>query len=80
MRKHCATPFIAVETGENKILGYYTLSPSAIVIGDIPEKLLNTISRYRKVPSILLGRLAVNKIKTLTCTVEFALFNSVYSL
>lgn len=61
MRKQCATPFVAVETGIGRILGYYTLSPSAVFIEDIPEKLLKTISKYRKIPSILLGRLAVDR-------------------
>jgi len=41
------------------ILGYYAFSAASIPIVSLPKKIAGKMSRYRNVPAILLGRLAV---------------------
>ena len=60
-RKRVAFPFVMIERNEpSRILGYYTLSASAMPLDDIPEPLRRRLPRYPDMPVTLLGRLAVD--------------------
>lgn len=52
-----------VLAGDNKkVLGYYTLSSNSIIRDELPEDLVKRLPlSYRDLPTILLGRLAVDK-------------------
>ncbi len=46
---------------DDAIAGYYTLSSTALGLGELPEKLSRKLPRYPLVPATLLGRLAVDR-------------------
>lgn len=58
--KHVAAPFVLVAPPSKKVLGYYTLSSSAVDLHDLPPDLVKKLPRYPYMPVILLGRLAVD--------------------
>lgn len=58
--KHVAAPFVLVAPPSKKVLGYYTLSSSAVDLLDLPPDLVKKLPRYPHMPVILLGRLAVD--------------------
>ena len=59
-RRNVAAPFVLVEEGDIKVLGYYTLSAFAVALSDLPEAIARKLPRYPVVPATLLGRLAVD--------------------
>jgi ribosomal protein S18 acetylase RimI-like enzyme len=61
VRNHYASLFVATKSGEKKILGYYTFSTTGEDTQNFPEKLRKKLPKYRQIPAILLGRLAVDK-------------------
>lgn len=40
------------------IVGYYTLSSFAMLLGELPEQVLRRLPRYERIPAVLVGRLA----------------------
>lgn len=58
-RKNMAAPFVLLSDGT--VAGYYTLSSSAVNLGELPEKAVRKLPRYPLVPATLLGRLAVDR-------------------
>jgi predicted GNAT family N-acyltransferase len=61
-RKRAARVYVATTDGR-RVLGYYTLSAYSVDASDIPQSMMKRMARYRKVPAILLGRLAVHESK-----------------
>ncbi len=59
-RKNMAVPFVLV-LSDGTVAGYYTLSSTAVNLGDLPEKTTRKLPRYPLVPAILLGRLAIDR-------------------
>jgi ribosomal protein S18 acetylase RimI-like enzyme len=59
-RRHSAALFVAVEEGQLKVLGFYTLSSTNIDLGLVPPELQKKLPRYPKIPGIRIGRLAVD--------------------
>lgn len=59
-RKNMAAPFVLV-LSDGTVAGYYTLSSSAVNLGELPEKAVRKLPRYPLVPATLLGRLAVDR-------------------
>ena len=59
--KHIAAPFVLVEPPANRVLGYYTLSASVIMVDELPAELARKLPRYPQLPVTLLGRLAVDQ-------------------
>ncbi|MGZ4955183.1 MAG: GNAT family N-acetyltransferase [Methylobacter sp.] len=56
-----ATPcYVALETGANRVAGYYTLSAGGIPLIDMPEDIIKRLPRYPSVPVARLGRLAID--------------------
>lgn len=58
-RKGMAAPFVLV-LPDGTIVGYYTLSATAVRIGEFPEPIAKKLPRYPLVPATLVGRLAVD--------------------
>ncbi|MDR3281116.1 MAG: GNAT family N-acetyltransferase [Synergistaceae bacterium] len=61
LRRNLATLFVAVEDGEDKVLGYYTLSNTGVSTQIIPSSLRKKLPMYDDVPAIRIGRLAVDQ-------------------
>ena len=59
-RRRAAVPYVLLYEGENAILGYYTLSNSAVRLDALPEGTGRRLPRYPNVPATLLGRLAID--------------------
>ena len=59
-RKNMAAPFVLLlPSGE--IAGYYTLSSTAVNMGELPASMTRKLPRYPLIPATLLGRLAVDR-------------------
>lgn len=58
-RKNMAAPFVLV-LPDGTIAGYYTLSSTAVNVGDWPAQTVRKLPRYPLIPATLLGRLAVD--------------------
>jgi GNAT superfamily N-acetyltransferase len=59
-RKNMAAPFVLM-LPNGEIAGYYTLSSTAVNIGELPTPIMRKLPRYPLIPATLLGRLAVDK-------------------
>ena len=59
-RANFARDFVAVGDEPQVVAGFYTLSTFAIDAGRLHEELTGKIPRYRDVPAVLIGRLAVS--------------------
>ncbi|WP_411910202.1 GNAT family N-acetyltransferase [Mesorhizobium sp. CO1-1-4] len=59
-RKNVAAPFVLV-LPDGTVAGYYTLSATAVAIGDWPAQTVRKLPRYPLIPATLLGRLAVDR-------------------
>lgn len=60
-RRNVAAVFVAVNNVTGNIGGFYTLSMASVSLELIPAELAGKMPRYPSVPSVRLGRLAVNK-------------------
>jgi len=58
-RKNMAAPFVLVLS--DGVIGYYTLSSTAVKLAELPDSVARRLPRYPLVPATLLGRLAVDK-------------------
>lgn len=59
-RKNMAAPFVLV-LPDGVIAGYYTLSSTAVNVGEWPAQTVRKLPRYPLIPATLLGRLAVDR-------------------
>lgn len=58
-RRGVATVYVAVDTTrENTIVGFYTLSATAVATTTLPSDITKRLPRYPVLPAVLLGRLA----------------------
>jgi GNAT superfamily N-acetyltransferase len=55
---YCAA-FVAIDTRDHSIAGYYTLCASSVSLDEVPEEQRKKLRLYKKVPCTLMGRLAV---------------------
>ncbi len=58
--KSSAKTYLAIDNSDNKILGFYSLSPATIEYSNVPETIINRLGKY-DMPVFRLGRLAVDK-------------------
>ncbi len=58
-RRRIASCFVLVDQG-GAVAGYYTLSATNILLGDLPLQVTKKLPHYPVVPAILMGRLAVD--------------------
>jgi GNAT superfamily N-acetyltransferase len=59
-RKNMAAPFVLV-LPDGAIAGYYTLSSTAVNVGEWPAPTIRKLPRYPLIPATLLGRLAIDR-------------------
>jgi GNAT superfamily N-acetyltransferase len=59
-RKNMAAPFVLM-LPDNTVAGYYTLSSTAVNVGEWPAQTVRKLPRYPLIPATLLGRLAVDR-------------------
>lgn len=59
-RKNIAAPFVLARP-DGAIIGYYTLSATAVRLSDLPQQTTRKLPKYPLVPATLLGRLAVDR-------------------
>lgn len=59
-RKNLAAPFVLV-LPDGAIAGYYTLSQTAVNVGEWPVEAVRKLPKYPLIPSTLLGRLAMDR-------------------
>ena len=60
-KRHYAAPFVLVEKGGKRVLGYYTLSSFGTNLEELPEEMAKKLPRYPMAPATFLGRLAVDE-------------------
>jgi len=60
IRRRVTACFIAL-LKDNSIAGFYTLSSSSVLLGDMPDKIIKKLPRYPTVPVVRMGRLVVDK-------------------
>jgi predicted GNAT family N-acyltransferase len=59
MEKGVAAVFVLVRRrGSKEVLGFYTLSATALDAGKLPKEFLKKLPRYQHLPATLIGRLA----------------------
>jgi GNAT superfamily N-acetyltransferase len=59
-RKNMAAIFVLV-MADGTVGGYYSLSATALGLGELPERMVKRLPRYPLVPATLLGRLAIDQ-------------------
>ena len=59
-RRNVARVFVLNNPDADRVIGYYTLSMTAIDAGLLPAELSRRLPRYPTVPAALIGRLAVD--------------------
>jgi GNAT superfamily N-acetyltransferase len=60
-RRNVASCFLFIRSADMKIVGYFTLSATAVGAEELPESVIRRLPRYPNLPAILLGRLAVDQ-------------------
>lgn len=61
LKKKIATVFVLVDSPNDNIIAYYTLSSYTVEITELDNSLVKRLPRYPLLPATLLGRLAVDK-------------------
>ncbi len=62
IKRYLATVFLGVDSSNtHKVIGYYTLSANRIDISELDSEYTKKLPNYPYLPSILIGRLAVDK-------------------
>lgn len=59
IRRRVAACFVAL-TDEHRVVGYYTLASASLLLADLPPSSSKKLPRYPTVPTVRLGRLAVD--------------------
>ena len=60
VRRRVAACFVAVAE-RKRIAGYYTLASASLLLADLPASTGNKLPRYPTVPTVRMGRLAVDR-------------------
>ncbi len=60
IRRRVAACFVAL-TDEKRIAGYYTLASASLLLADLPASSIKKLPRYPTVPTVRMGRLAVDQ-------------------
>ena len=60
VRRRVAACFVALADGK-RIAGYYTLASASLLLADLPGSIGRKLPRYPTVPTIRMGRLAVDQ-------------------
>jgi hypothetical protein len=60
LKKRVSTPYVLTDSPERQVLGYYCLSSYSIASAELDESTAKKLPRYKALPAILLGRLAID--------------------
>ena len=60
IRRRVTACFVAMDR-DNRIAGYYTLASASIPLTDLPMSLAKKLPRYPSIPTVRMGRLAVDQ-------------------
>lgn len=60
IRRRVATCFVAL-AARNRISGYYTLAAASVLLTGLPAAMAKKLPRYPTVPTVRMGRLAVDQ-------------------
>ena len=60
VRRRVAACFVALADGK-RIAGYYTLASASLLLADLPASIGRKLPRYPTVPTVRMGRLAVDQ-------------------
>lgn len=60
VRRRVTACFVAL-TSERRIAGYYTLAAASMLLADLPPDIGKKLPRYPTVPTVRMGRLAVDQ-------------------
>ena len=60
VRRRVAACFVALAGGQ-RIAGYYTLASASLLLSDLPVEMGKKLPRYPTVPTVRMGRLAVDQ-------------------
>jgi GNAT superfamily N-acetyltransferase len=61
VRRNLAAVFVLNDRERNAVAGYYTLSASSVEPVDLPPDMARKLPRYPAFPTVLIGRLAVDR-------------------
>ena len=75
VRRGVARVFVALDTDERTVIGYYSLSATSLSHADLPDEQQKKLPRY-PVPAALIGRLAVDRKAQGTRLGEFLLLDA----
>ena len=59
--RHRVTVCFVALTENNRIAGYYTLASASLLLADLPDEVGKKLPRYPTVPTVRMGRLAVDQ-------------------
>ena len=60
IRRRVTACFVALDQ-ENRVAGYYTLASASVPLTDLPVSLAKKLPRYPSIPTVRMGRLAVDQ-------------------
>lgn len=61
IRRRVSACFVALESGTDRVAGYYTLAAGGVALTELPDALAKRLPRYPSVPVARVGRLAIDK-------------------
>jgi ribosomal protein S18 acetylase RimI-like enzyme len=60
IRRRMAACFVAL-ADRQRVAGYYTLASAGLMLGELPTNIVKKLPRYPTVPTVRMGRLAVDQ-------------------
>ena len=60
IRRRVTACFVAL-THDRRIAGYYTLASASVPLSELPQEIIKKLPRYPSVPTVRMGRLAVDR-------------------
>ncbi len=60
IRRRVTACFVAL-TAEDRVAGYYTLATASLLLTDLPAELAKKLPRYPSLPTVRMGRLAIDQ-------------------
>jgi len=60
VRRRVTACFVAIAS-DQRIAGYYTLASASVLLHELPEEIGKKLPRYPSVPTVRMGRLAVDR-------------------
>ncbi|MDO8691380.1 MAG: GNAT family N-acetyltransferase [Dehalococcoidia bacterium] len=60
-RRRLAVPYALLDTGAERVVGFYTLSMRSLRPSALPPQMIRKLPNYETFPAALLGRLAVDR-------------------